>query len=198
MRGLLRPFAKALGKIADKHNVDRMGSYMLWLYLLGAVIVLCIALRRVIHRQTPLSDEVYSTKVAFDHLQSGVAWVNGDGIIGMVNSSLAATLASDPKALIGRAWLDIFPKEERERVRQAYSQMLLLGRTEFDISGQRADGTYAWLSVLLVAVHDHKMRFVGHHCLVLDSTHTRLLEERLQVLEQGLKSSPREAVSAAR
>lgn len=171
---------------------------MLWLYLLGAITVLCIALRRVIHRQTPLSDEVYSTKVAFDHLQSGVAWVNSDGLVGTINSSLAATLASEPKPMIGREWLDIFPKDERERVRQAYSQMLLSGRTEFDTYGQRADGTYAWLNVLLVAVHDHKMRFVGHHCLVLDSTHTRLLEQRLETLEERVKSLAGEAVSAAR
>jgi PAS domain S-box-containing protein len=170
---------------------------MLWLYLLGAVTVLCIALRRVIHRQTPLSDEVYSTKVAFDHLQSGVAWVSGEGLLGMVNSSLAATLGSEPKALNGRDWLSIFPKQERERILEAYSRMLLLGRTEFNTYGLRADGTCAWLNVLLVAVHDHKMRFVGHHCLVLDSTHTRLLEERLEVTEDRLKELEREAVSYA-
>jgi PAS domain S-box-containing protein len=171
---------------------------MLWLYLLGAVTVLCIALRRVIHRQTPLSDEVYSTKVAFDHLQSGVAWVGGNGTLRMANSSLAATLSSDPKTLLGRDWLSIFPKEERERVREAYNQMLLLGRTEIETYGQRADGTFAWISVLLVAVHDHKMRFVGHHCLVLDSTRTRLLEERLHVMEERVKSLSRETLSAAR
>jgi PAS domain S-box-containing protein len=162
---------------------------MLWLYLLGAITVLCIALRRVIHRQTPLADEVYSTKVAFDHLQSGVAWVNSDGLLGTVNSSLAATLSSEPKTLIGRDWLDIFPKQERERARESYSRMLLLGVTEFEAYGQRADGTFAWLKVQLVAVHDHKMRFVGHHCLVLDSTHTHLLEERIQAMEERMSLS---------
>jgi PAS domain S-box-containing protein len=171
---------------------------MLWLYLLGAVTVLCIALRRVIHRQTPLSDEVYATKVAFDHLQSGVAWVSGDGRLGTVNSSLAATLSSDSKTLVGRDWLDIFPKEERERILEFYSRMLLVGLTEFATYGQRADGTYAWLNVMLVAGHDHKMRFVGHHCLILDSTHTRLLEERLQVTEERLRELELEAVSLAR
>jgi PAS domain S-box-containing protein len=157
---------------------------MLWLYLLGAVTVLSIALRRVTRRQTPLSDELYSTKVAFDHLQSGVAWVRGDGTLGTVNSSLAQTLCTDAKTLLGRDWLEIFPKQERERARESYSRMLLLGKTEFDSYGQRADGTYAWLNVLLVAVHDHKMRFVGHHCLILDSTHTRILEDRVKELER--------------
>jgi PAS domain S-box-containing protein len=157
---------------------------MLWLYLLGAITVLCIALRRVIHRQTPLSDELYSTKVAFDYLQSGVAWVRGDGTLGTVNSSLAATLISESEKLIGHDWLDIFPKQERERILEFYSRMLLVGRTDFETYGQRSDGTYAWLGVRLVAVHDHKMRFVGHHCLVLDSTHTHLVEERLNELEK--------------
>jgi len=162
---------------------------MLWLYLLGAVTVLSIALRRVVHRQTPLSEEVYSTKVAFDHLQSGVAWVRGDGTIGTVNSALAVMLATQPKLLIGRDWLDIFPKLERERVLEAYSRMLLVGKTGFDAQGKRENGTSAWLNVLLVAVHDHKMRFVGHHCLVLDSTHTRQLEERIETIENRLKLS---------
>ena len=169
---------------------------MLWLFLLGAVTVLCIALRRVIHRQTPLSDELYSTKVAFDHLQSGVAWIRADGTVGTVNSALAATLNSYPKALAGREWLDIFPQQEHERVRETYSRMLLAGMAKLETYGQRADGTYAGLNVLLVAVHDHKMRFVGHHCLALDSTHTRLLEDRIQVMETRLKE--RESLSFSR
>ena len=171
---------------------------MLWLYLLGAITVLCIALRRVLQRQTPLTDELYSTKVAFDHLQSGVAWVRGDGTLGMVNSSLVATLGSEPKALIGRDWLDIFPPMERKRVQESYSRMLLLGRTDINTHGQRADGAHLSLNVLLVAVHDHKMRFVGHHCLVLDSTHTRQLEERIKVLEENAKERERKPLTSAR
>lgn len=170
---------------------------MLRLYLLGAVTVLGIALRRVIHRQAPLSDEVYSTKVAFDHLQSGVAWVRGDGTVGMVNLSLSETLSSDAQTLVGRGWLEIFATQERERIREAYSQMLLSGKTQFGTYGLRADGTFAWLNVLLVAVRDRKMKFVGHHCLVLDCTHTRLLEERLDLMEERVKSLADEAVIAA-
>jgi hypothetical protein len=166
---------------------------MLWLYLLGAVTVLVIALGRVMQRQTPLSDELYSTKVAFDHLQSGVAWVRGDGTLGTVNSSLAATLTADPKGFVGRDWLTMFPKMEQDRVKEAYSQMLLSGKTQFDTYGQRADETHAWLKVLLVAVHDHKMRFVGHHCLVLDSTHTRILEDRVKELERDAFSAAKKA-----
>jgi len=140
-----------------------------------------------------LSDELYSTKVAFDHLQSGVAWVRGDGTLGTVNSSLAATLTADPKGFVGRDWLTMFPKMEQDRVKEAYSQMLLSGKTRFDTYGQRADGTHVWLKVLLVAVHDHKMRFVGHHCLVLDSTHTRILEDRVKELERDAFSAAKQA-----
>jgi PAS domain S-box-containing protein len=170
---------------------------MLWFYLLGGFAVLGIALWFVLHRQTPHSDEVISTNAVFDHLQSGVAWVRGDGRLGVVNSSLAATLSSDPKTLLGRDWMDMFPPQERERVRESYSRMLLLGETEFATYGQRADGTFAWLNVLLVAANDRKMRFVGHHCLVLDSTHTRLLEERLKITEERLLELEPEAVSLA-
>jgi len=92
--------------------------------------------------------------------------------------------AADPATLLGRDWVTMFPQLEQERVEEAYSQMLLSGKTQFDTYGQRADGTYCWLNVLLVAVHDHKMRFVGHHCLVLDSTHAKILEDRVKELER--------------
>jgi hypothetical protein len=82
---------------------------------------------------------------------------------------------------------------EQDRVKEAYSQMLLSGKTQFDTYGQRADETHAWLKVLLVAVHDHKMRFVGHHCLVLDSTHTRILEDRVKELERDAFSAAKKA-----
>ena len=172
---------------------------MLWLYLLGAVTVLVIALRRVIHRQTPLSDELYSTKIAFDHLQSGVAWVRQDGTLGAINPSLATTLGADPQILIGRNWLEIFAKDEHDRLREAYARMLLVGKTEIDTYGQRAgSASQAPLNVLLVAVHDHKMRFVGHHCLILDSTERRLLEERLKTVEAQLKELERRSLTIAK
>jgi hypothetical protein len=58
--------------------------------------------------------------------------------------------------------------------------MLLLGKTTFESYGKRVDGTYAGLEVRLVAVHDHKMRFVGHHCLVADHTKELVLEEQIR------------------
>jgi hypothetical protein len=54
------------------------------------------------------------------------------------------------------------PRMEKERVRELYSRMQLLGIAEFETYRQRADGTFAWINVLLIAVYDHKMRFVGH------------------------------------
>jgi hypothetical protein len=37
------------------------------------------------------------------------------------------------------------------------------------------------------------MRFVGHHCLVLDSTHTRMLEDRVKELERDAISATKQA-----
>jgi PAS domain S-box-containing protein len=159
---------------------------MLWLYLLGAVTVLGIALRRVLRRQQPLDDELYSKKVAIDHVHSGVAWVRADGTIGSMNKALTTTLKIKPNELDGRDWLLLFPQKERAAVQEAYSQALLLGIASIGPQVERSDGTPAWIEMVLVSVHDHKMRFVGHHCLTTDRTREKMLEEKVQELTAAL------------
>jgi PAS domain S-box-containing protein len=157
----------------------------LWLYLLALVTFLTIVLRRVLRRQIPLSDELHVKRVAIEHVHSGVAWVREDGAIGSINASFAATLNAVPRELIGREWYEIFSQQDRARMKEAYSQMLLLGKANLEVHAKRTDGTYAGLDVLLVAQHDHKSRFVGHHCLAADRTRERLLEEQLRELTQN-------------
>jgi PAS domain S-box-containing protein len=157
---------------------------MFWLYLLAAVTVLGIALRRVLRRQTPLGDALYSKSVAVEHVHSGVAWVRADGKIGSVNQSFAMTFRCTPEQLKDQLWLTLLAENDRERARAAYSQMLLAGIDSLDCHGVRTDGSLAWLNVRMVAVHDHHMRFAGYHCLIEDRTHTRELEQRLALLEK--------------
>lgn len=166
---------------------------MLWLYLLGLVTLLTIVLRRVLRRQTPLNDELYSKKVAIEYVQSGVAWIRNDGTFGSVNQSFAKTLHAAPEDLIGKEWYKMFPPEEHQQVRDGYSQMLLAGVFTFDGDAVCVDGSRVWLNVRLVAAHDHKMRFVGHFCLVEDHTRERELEAKLLLLA-GAKGN--EAVEA--
>jgi PAS domain S-box-containing protein len=153
---------------------------MFWLYLLGVVTFLIIVLRRVLRRQGPLRDELYAKKVAIDHVHSGVAWVPEDGKLGWLNPALPQALQIEPKDLMGHAWYELFAAEEHERMRAAYREMLLMGKASLQARGLRADGTFAWFDVLLVAVHDNRARFVGHHCLIEDRTRERLLEQQLR------------------
>jgi PAS domain S-box-containing protein len=151
-----------------------------WVYLLGLSTLLVIALRRVIARQDPLSDELYAKTVAIEHVQSGVAWVRPDGEIRSMNSAFAEILAANGRDFTGKSWYGLFASQELERLKEAYSQTLLLGKTDLQAFGKRADGTFAGLQVRLVAVHDHKMRFVGHYCLVADRTKELLLEDQMR------------------
>ncbi|HXP83430.1 MAG TPA: PAS domain-containing protein [Bryobacteraceae bacterium] len=159
---------------------------MFWLCLLAAVTVLVIALRRVLRRQKPLDDQLYSSKVAIDHVQSGVAWVRANGTIGSMNPSLAGSLGIDRGALDGQDWLSMFPERERDNVSGAHRQMLLLGIASMDIFVTRPDGSQVWLSMAMVAVHDHRARFVGHHCLTVDRTREIELEEQVKELTAAL------------
>ena len=105
-----------------------------YVYLLGTVTLLTIALRRVVRRQRPLDDELYSKRVAIDHVHSGVAWVRADGGLGSVNPALATALGTTPEILLGQEWVEtIFPKPEWSRIREAYSQMLIKGKESLSL-----------------------------------------------------------------
>lgn len=155
---------------------------MFWLFLLGLATFLTIALRRTRRKLKPLDDELYSKTVAIDYVQSGVAWVRADGTFGSANQAFANIFNVAPGELVGKEWSKMFPPERLDQVKELYSQMLLQGTTTFDAPGIRFDGSLLWLNVRLVAVHDHHMRFVGHHCLVEDRTRVCELEERLRAM----------------
>ena len=162
----------------------------LWVYMLGLATLLYIALRRVKAQQVPLQDEVYMKNVAIEYVQTGVAWIRSDGTVGSLNQSMATTLSAAPRELVGKDWYDLFASQDREKLTEAFSQMLLLGKYTVDVHGRRMDGTYAGLELLMVAIHDHKMRFVGHHCLVADRTREKLLEGQLAELNKNLQNQP--------
>lgn len=161
---------------------------MFWLYLLGLSVFLIIALRRVRRRQKPLTDELYSNKVAVEYVQSGVAWVNVDGNLESMNPAFAKALRAEPETFTGRAWLEVFAPHERKRAEESYSQMLLSGRASFDAAGLRFDGSETWFNVLLVAVHDSKARLAGFHCMIDDRTRERELQERIWQLTDSSTS----------
>jgi PAS domain S-box-containing protein len=163
---------------------------MLWLYLLAAVTVLVIALRRVLRRQKPLDDELYSKNVAVEHVQSGVAWIRADGTISSVNQSFARTFRCEPQTMLDQEWYKLFPESEHAELGECFRQMLLAGMASFDGPGLRGDKSRGWLNVRLVAVHDHNMRFVGHHCLVEDRSRIRELEDRLLLLTSNAERTP--------
>lgn len=149
---------------------------MLWLYLLGAVTFLTIVVRRLLRRQNPLLDEVFSKRIAIDHVHDGVAWVTADGRIDYVNPALARMLDASAEQLKGRPWFEMFVRDERTRLDDAYSQMLLAGKATMDGNVIDSRGAVVRRNVLMVAVHDHKMRLAGHHCIV----HDRVFEAKSQ------------------
>lgn len=159
---------------------------MLWLFLLAAVTFLVISRRRLRLLVKPLDDALYSTKVAVDHVHSGVGWVRADGIVGSVNQSLADSMALKPSDVVNRDWYLMFAPEERGLVREAYAQMLLAGIASAETAIQRGDGTSHPVNLRLVAVHDHRMRLVGHHCLLHDQARQRDLESQIRNLSQAL------------
>jgi len=162
---------------------------MFWLYLLGAVTFLIIVLRRVLRRQKPLTAEVNSSRVAIENAQSGVAWIGTDCKLASVNHSLADTLGVKQAKLMGANWTTLFAAEDSERVSEAYMRMLHHGKASFRACGSGPVGEPARLDVLLVAVHDQKLRFVGHNCLIRDCTGEQEREACVAEPESSLVSA---------
>ncbi len=42
----------------------------------------------------------------------------------------------------------------------------------------------------MVAIHDYKMRFVGHHCLVADRSREKALEQQIAELTSKTRLKP--------
>ena len=158
---------------------------MLWLYLLGAVTILTIALRRVLRRLNPLGEDLRREKLVIEQLPTGVAWVRGDGKFGSVNPAFAHAFDLSPGDLIGHEWYKIFPPSGHNRIQKAYAETLLMGVQTFSATGVRRDGSAVWLNVRLVPVHDRNARFIGHHCLVEDRTNEHELEALVDKLSHG-------------
>ena len=161
---------------------------MLWLYLLAAITLLVIALRRVLLRQQPLNDALYSSRVAIEHVHSGVAWVRADGLISTVNPALLATLGASGDAVRNSHWHAMFATHELERVEAAYRQALIAGAATIQTQLKRGDGSLSYVELLMVTIHDHKTRFVGHYCLVEDQTAERELKAQVQELTASLST----------
>jgi len=159
---------------------------MLWLYLLGAVTVLTIVLRRVLRRQRPLYDELYSTRVAIEHVHSGVAWVQANGKIGFANESLTNLTGAEEGDLAGNDWYGLFPSSEHDRIREAYTQMLLAGIASLDTVIEHPEDGRVTVNLRLVAVSDHKARLMGHHAMIHDISRERALEDQLHSLSDAL------------
>jgi len=154
---------------------------MLWLYLLGLVTFLAIVDRRLLRRQKPLVDDLYAHRLVIDHVQDGVAWIR-NGRIRYLNPSLLRILDYGPDQLPDefkdRPWFHLFTPGERPRVEAAYSQMLLAGKASLEANLVDANGRAKFCVLLMVAVHDHKTRLVGHHCIVHEPVCESAGEER--------------------
>jgi len=150
---------------------------MLWLYLLGLVTFLTIVVRRLLRRQKPLVDEIYAKKLAIHHVHDGVAWVT-DGRIRYMNPSLAQMLGWEAEKLRGETWFVMFPLEERERLEGAYAQTLLSGKERLVTNLRDSRGQKKKCNLILVTVHDHKMRLAGHYCIVSAAVRQMVEEEQ--------------------
>jgi PAS domain S-box-containing protein len=166
---------------------------MLWLYLLGIVTFLGIVVRRLLRKQGPLKDEVFSWRVAIDHVNSGVAWIPASACLHSVNPALAKMLGATAEELAGRNWLRLFAESDRPRVEQAYSQMLLARVASIKAATLDAWGIETPHDLRLAAVYDHKMRFMGHHCII-----EPVSEEGRQASRQKSVRRIRENLEAAR
>lgn len=161
----------------------------MWVWFYGLSTLLGILYRRLWLKQLPLNKELNASRVAIDHIQSGVAWVREDGKIGSANPSLAESVSIRAASLVGHDWLELFPESERQNVQKAHAEMLLSGHSSVSTLLERADGSHAPADLRLVVIHDDKSKFLGHHCLIQDLTREWELQSQLRKLNQSLKQA---------
>jgi hypothetical protein len=89
--------------------------------------------------------------------------------------------------LAGSDWYGLFPASEHDRIREAYTQMLLAGIASLDTTIEHSDDDgRETVNLRLVAVYDHKARLMGHHAMIHNISRERALEDQLHSLSDAL------------
>ncbi len=152
-------------------------------------MALTIVVRRLLRRQQPLIDELYAKRIAIDQMSSGVAWIPSNGSVHSVNRALARMLGATAEQLAGRNWLQMFAESERPRAQQVYTETLLAARGSFHTLTIDVNGVETPREVRMAAAYDHKMRLMGHHCIIEPEGPEASRQKALRSIRANLKAA---------
>jgi PAS domain S-box-containing protein len=110
----------------------------------------------------------------------------------MVNPASASLLGYQPEELIGRNWQLTVPPEDREKILEAYQQMLAHERAEVETKAVRKDGSIFDQKLVMVKAYDQQEQWIGHYGFMKDISDRceveRLKDEFVSIVSHELRT----------
>lgn len=132
--------------------------------------------------------DLLELSLALSNALEGIAQIDNQGEFLTTNRAFANQLGYAGDDLIGVHWQNIVVPSSLDKLRAADERLKEAGKASFDAQGLRKDGTTFHAEVTVVAIHDDKGQFVGHHCFMKDISERKEAELSLAQSEARFRN----------
>ena len=124
-------------------------------------------------------EDLYSITAAMENAVVGISRLDARGNYVSVNCAYASALGYTSTQMRGLSREATIYPADREKMHEAYQQMLAHGRAEVEVRGLRQDGSVFYKQVVLVKTQSSQGEFLGHHCFMKDISEKKAAEEEI-------------------
>jgi PAS domain S-box-containing protein len=141
----------------------------------------------VTERRTAM-EELRQWSAAMEAAMDGIARLDAHGRYEFVSQQYARLVGRPLPELLGAVWdITVYP-DDLPMLREAYSEMLHVGRVEVEARGLRKDGVVFHKRVAMVARRDDAGALLGHYCFMKDISQEQEREQRARATSRKLEA----------
>ena len=172
--------ANSNGEWADFKTKVRDGRII---DLTWAVVHICdgtlIGIGQDLTERKRREEDLYAFTAAMENAVVGISRLDARGNYVSVNSAYASALGYTSTQMRGLSREATVYPADREKMHEAYQQMLAHGRAEVEVRGLRQDGSVFYKQVVMVKTQGSQGEFLGHYCFMKDISEKKAAEETL-------------------
>lgn len=139
-----------------------------------------------IKEQKRIEEDLRELNMALANAMPGISRLDINGHYIYINQLYAEPMGYRPEELVGSNWLiTVHPADQKQAV-EAYEEMIINGKGEFEARAVCKDNSEFYKHVLMVKRFDEKGNFIGHHCFMRNITGRKKEQKHLKDMANAL------------